>query len=242
MNFELQTSDATLGRPARGPGNDLGENEIYACWNEIGVHGDATCPELKRYVRCRNCPVYSSAGVKLLERAPPPGYRRDWSEHFARPKELPMASRSSVVLFRIGEEWMALPARAFKEVADWRPVHSLPHRRQGIVLGLANIRGELLVCISLGHLLHLQGLLPPDELRREYKRLLVADWDGKRIVFPVDEVRGIYRYDARELKEPPATLARSGRGYTQGIFHWQGNPVGLLGADLLFGSLDRSLT
>src|SRR4029077_5730556 len=26
------------------------------CWNRIGVRGDASCPELKHHVHCRNCP------------------------------------------------------------------------------------------------------------------------------------------------------------------------------------------
>jgi chemotaxis-related protein WspD len=240
--LQVRAANPALAGPEKGPQPNSGESEVYACWNEIGVHGDATCPELKRYIRCRNCPVYSSAGVKLLDRPLPPGYRQDWSEHFARTKELLAPSRASVVLFRISDEWMALPAQALKEVADQRSIHSLPHRRQGIILGLVNIRGELLVCISMGHLLHLDDLPPSDQLRRQYRRLLVADWDGKRIAFPVDEVRGIYRYQAQELKEPPNTLARSGLGYTQGVFHWEGNPVNLLGADRLFSCVDRSLT
>ena len=38
-----------------------------------------------------------------------------------------------------------------------RLIHSLPHRRQGIVLGLVNVRGELLICVSLARLL---GIVP----------------------------------------------------------------------------------
>ena len=36
------------------------------------------------------------------------------------------------------------------EVANLLPIHSLPHRPNGVVLGLASVRGELLVCVSLG--------------------------------------------------------------------------------------------
>ena len=42
--------------------------EIQACWNEIGVHGDGSCRELQKFILCRNCPVYSSAVVRLLDR------------------------------------------------------------------------------------------------------------------------------------------------------------------------------
>ena len=40
--------------------------EICACWNQIGVQGDATCPELPKVVHCRNCPVYAAGGRALL--------------------------------------------------------------------------------------------------------------------------------------------------------------------------------
>ena len=92
----------------------------------------------------------------MLDRPLLPEYRREWTEHFAQPKQLAAPARASALVFRINAEWLALPTQAFQEVAERRPVHSLPHRRQGIVLGLVNIRGELLICVSLGHLLGLE--------------------------------------------------------------------------------------
>ena len=42
---------------------------LDACWNRIGVHGDASCGELAAQVHCRNCPVYSRGALALLDRA-----------------------------------------------------------------------------------------------------------------------------------------------------------------------------
>ena len=216
--------------------------EIRACWDDIGVQGDATCPELQQVIHCRNCPIYFKAGVQLLDRPLLPEYRRAWTKHIAQERKLASPARHSALLFRVNSEWLALPTAAFQEVAERRPVHSLPHRQQGIVLGLANVRGELLICISLGHLL---GLVrgPLHETPREtYARLLVAQWDGQRFVFPVEEVRGVLRFETPELQEPPAILAKSRLSYTQSILQWQDRLVGLLDADLLFSSLNRRLT
>lgn len=127
-------------------------------------------------------------------------------------------------------------------MAERRLVHSLPHRRQGVALGLVNVRGELLVCVSLGRLLGLESLSHRDTPRTSYDRLLVTKWDGQRLVFPADEVCGIHRFQTPELQEPPPVLAKSKLSYTQGILHWQGRAVGLLNPDLLFSSLNRSLT
>jgi chemotaxis-related protein WspD len=216
--------------------------EIRPCWNEIGVQGNATCPELPQVIHCRNCPVYSKAGVQLLDRPLLPEYRQAWTQHFSQDKKLPGPARQSALVFRIDSEWLALPAPAFQEVAERRPVHSLPHRRQSIVLGLVNIRGELLICISLAPLLGLARSPLCEMPRSKYDRLLVAKRDDQRFVFPADEVRGLLRFQTPELKEPPATLTKSRLSYTQGILYWQDQAVGLLNADLLFSTLNRSLT
>ena len=216
--------------------------EIWACWSEIGVQGNASCPELRRFVHCRNCPVFSKAGVQLLDRPLLPEYRRAWAEHFAQERKSAGQAKASALLFRVNAEWLALPAHLFQEVAERRQVHSLPHRRQGSVLGLVNVRGELLICVSLGHVLGL-GRVPSRKTQRTiYDRLLVAKWNEHRFVFPADEVRGIHRFQAAELQSPPSTLANSKLSHTRGVFSWQGRTVGLLDADLLFSSINRSLT
>jgi len=220
---------------------ESGAGAIYACWNEIGVYGDSRCPELQRFVHCRNCPVYSNAGVQLLNRALPADYRRERTEHFALEKKLTTPKKTSALLFPISAEWLALPTQAFQEVAERRRVHSLPHRRQGIVLGLANVRGELLICVSLGRLLGMEKITARETVRTVYDRLLVANWDGHRLAFPVDEVHGIQRFDPQDLQAPPATVAKANPSYTQGILLWQQRAVGLLDAQLLFSTLNRSL-
>jgi chemotaxis-related protein WspD len=206
------------------------------------VQGNASCPKLQEFVHCHNCPVYSNEAVKLLDRPLLPQYRREWTEHFARPKQLAAPAKTSALLFRIDAEWLALPTQAFQEVAEHRLVHSLPHRRQSIVLGLVNIRGELLICVSLGRLLELERVPGGGRVPRVYDRLLVTNWDGKRLVFPADEVRGIHRFQMPELKEPPATLAKSNLSYTQGLLYWQGRVVAFLDANRLFSALNRSLS
>jgi chemotaxis-related protein WspD len=216
-------------------------SEVQACWNEIGVHGNGTCPELVKFIRCQNCPVYSSAGVLLLDRAAPPEYRREQKEYFARVRDVPAPGRHSAVIFRISVDWFALPTEAFQEVTERRPVHSLPHRQQGVVLGLVNVRGELLICVSLGHLLGLSNLPPVAELRTASQRSLVGDWGGSRVVFPVDEVRGIHRFDMQQLQEPSAALTKSKRSFTRGILNWEEKTVGFLDPNVLFRALDRSL-
>ena len=220
---------------------DAAVTEIRTCWSQIGVHGDGTCPELQKFVHCRNCPVYSIAGVQLLNRPLPADYRREWTEHFARKKKTAAPAKVSAVLFRIADEWLAMPTPAFQEVAERRPIHSLPHRRRSAVLGLVNVRGELLICVSLGRLLGLENAAIHQTGRSCLDRLLVVNWEGSRVAFPVDDIHGILRFQEQDLKDPPATLSKSNLSFTKGVLPWQGRFVGFLDPSVLFPALDRSL-
>jgi chemotaxis-related protein WspD len=135
-----------------------------------------------------------------------------------------------------------MPAEVFQEVAERRRIHSLPHRTSGVLLGLANIRGELLVCVSLGHLLGLERVPARGLLRNSYHRLLVVSFEGNRFAFPVDEIPSTVRLDPDELQPPPATVAKANPCYTRGVFYWREHAVGFLDPDLLFPALNRSLT
>ncbi len=217
--------------------------KLHDCWNHIGVWGDGSCHELAKAVHCRNCPTYSAGAAQVLDREIDSEYLAHWAQHFRTERQIVKEDTSSVVIFRIGAEWLALPAAVFHEVCALRPIHSLPHRRNGTILGIANVRGALLVCVSLHALLGIDKAAAPDSGQRRlvHERLLVASRDGERLVFPVDEVHGIHRFDPAQLGETPATVAKSTATYTRAMLAWQQKAVGVLDDELLFYSLNKSL-
>jgi chemotaxis-related protein WspD len=215
------------------------ELEVKACWSDIGVHGDGSCPELQKFVHCRNCPVYSAAGLRLIDRSLPPGYRNEWTRHFAKEKRVPEAGNASAILFRIQSEWLALPTHSFQEIAEKRPIHSVPNRPGGIVLGLANVRGELVICLSLGHLLQIERMASLESVRVDYRRLLVVVWEASKLAFPVHEVHGPHRFHSQELKSTAPTVAHANPRYAQTVLDWENRAVGLLDAELLLSNLNR---
>jgi chemotaxis-related protein WspD len=210
--------------------------EIHDCWNSIGVRGDKSCPELQRHSHCRNCPAYSAAAATLLDRdldAPPaaamPG-------HFAEAAPLGEGSTESAVIFRVGTEWFALSTLLLDEIVGMRVVHSLPHRRNPALLGLVNVRGELVVCVSIAR------LLIGDTAPSPQGRLVVVRHASGRLAFPVDEVQHAHRYHPDELKPVPATVARSASAFTRGLLSWRDRIVGCLDERLILEALNRSLT
>jgi chemotaxis-related protein WspD len=230
---------------------------VEACWQRTGMGGDGSCPELRQHLHCRNCPVHASAASALLDRDAPEGYLAEWTEQVARGSALSAAtldvargkgerasSLLSVMVFRIGAEWLALPTTLLEEVTEPRPVHSLPHRRSGVLLGIANIHGELLICVSLALLLGLEPAVAASATRpaaAPKERFLVIGRDADRFVFLADEVQGIQRHAPEALRPPPATLTRALSSYSRQVLTWDGRTVGCLDGDLLLASLNRSI-
>ncbi|MCA1993615.1 MAG: chemotaxis protein CheW [Coleofasciculus sp. S288] len=217
------------------------------CWKKIGVAGDRSCPELKGIIHCRNCPVYSAAGRSLLEREAPQDYLEEWtnllSTSGAATQRLAPRGTISLGVFRLEREWLALPAHLFKEVTPTCVIHTLPHRSNSIFLGLVNIRGEIQMCVSLKALL---GLETADANSQSispvvYERRVVVDKEGSRWVFPVDEIYGIHRIHANELRNVPATVSKVPETYTKGIIKWRDRNVSYLDEELLFYTLNKKV-
>ena len=210
------------------------------CWNRIGVRGDHSCPELAQVVHCQNCPVFAAAGRHFLDAPSPAGYLDEWTERLAAPVEESATDLQSVLAFRLGEEWLALPVGVLVEVTGPRPVHRVPHRG-GLLAGLVNIRGELHLCVRLGQLLGVTAAPDSAGDLAGRGRLLVVLWQSERWVFPVDEVDQVYRIPARELAPAPATVARAAGRLSRGVFAWQGRSIGLLDEPRLFQALKGRL-
>ena len=216
------------------------------CWNSIGVLGESSCPELATHIHCRNCPAYSAAAASFLDTELPDNYLQQCTAQVAREKPLAEADPISVVVFCIGDEWFGLPTAILKEIVSVRPVHSVPHRRNGVLLGLTNIRGELLPCFSLQQVLGLE-FTDPAAANKAAKghavggRLLVMQRDGSQAVCPVSEVHGIVHFFPRDMTPVPATIAKATAAYTQSALRWQEKLVGLLNDELLLKTVNRSL-
>jgi chemotaxis-related protein WspD len=215
---------------------------IVDCWNKIGVRGDSSCPKLGVAIHCRNCRVYSTAAVDLLDAELPTDYGAHEALEIAREKTLTEIDTQSVLIFRIGGEWLALATMVLQEIVNLRPIHTIPHRRDGVLLGLANIRGELLACFSIEKMLRLTEATGIKSLNtRVGGRLLVIQHGGQRAVCPVDEVHGIVRFHPRDLTPVPATIAKAAATYTRSLLSWADKPVGLLDDELLFHTVNRNL-
>ncbi|MEW6219729.1 MAG: chemotaxis protein CheW [Thermodesulfobacteriota bacterium] len=219
---------------------------LVNCWTRIGVwsRGGERCPELGRVVHCRNCPVYSAAGRRFLDRPLEDDCQQEWTVALAREKVVKDLKARSAFVFRVGREWLALAATLIREVVPMGPIHSLPHRRSAILRGVVNIRGKLEICVSIGGVLGIDkestgsgesGYAAPE-------RMIVAARRGETFVFPVSQVRGMARYHAEMLRNLPVTVTAAKAAYTTGILSLDGRDVGFLDEEALFRAINDSLT
>jgi chemotaxis-related protein WspD len=212
------------------------------CWNRIGVAGDQSCDKLARHVHCRNCEVYAGAAQRNLQRPVSDGYRDEWAGHFRLARQQRTRDDSAALVFRIGREWLALPAAVIDSVAPQAPGHRLPHRSGAGLLGVVNVGGKLLPSISLATLLGIDDAdAPKAGGRHTFARLVVVQWEGQDFAVPVADLHGIMRYAAGGMTAPAATINKGLQRFLTGVLSEAGMHIGVLDAQLLGHQMARLL-
>ena len=216
---------------------------IDDCWNRIGIHGDKSCPLLVEHIHCRNCSVYSAAATRLLDRY---ALQQDDRRPVAAAEVDEKIVTRSLLVFRLGEEWLGIATRCLVEVAPLQPIHSLPHQRSRALLGVANVRGALVACLSLVELLGLETTHQGASGGRIMPRMLIIAAHGGPVVVPVDEVDGIHAIDERILDAASRAGAEhhstASAKYTRGVLQFRGRSLRWLDEEQLLSAVTRSLT
>lgn len=191
--------------------------------------------------------IHTSHGAisanRLLERSPESSYTDEWTSLLAKEQEVPRDTHEvAAVLFRIGREWLAFPALYLNEVTNSKVIHRIPHQRNTIFKGLINLRGQLRICINLGHLLEIKEVVEVGKSHvLKYQRMICIGKDGSQWIFPVDEVSGVFHFNVDHMENVPVTVVKSKVNYLKGVIPLDGKNIGFIDEELLFASLQRSL-
>lgn len=211
------------------------------CWNRVGTWSEerSSCPRLSEVRHCLNCDVYAAAGRALLNRAPPPNYLEDWKTVLAQPAVHSSGALQSLVIFRLEREWLALPTALFNNIVEPRAVHTLPHNRNTALLGLVTVRGELVVCISLSHIVSDN---PGDSIRNvggAFPRDVVIERDDWRWAFPVSEVHGVVRFSRDQIGNSDRYTGPLRKVFIAGLVPWRNTQVVCLDDEVLMQTLSE---
>lgn len=215
------------------------------CWNSVGVWGRVVprCPRLDEFIHCQNCDIFHTASLAAYERAIPGDYRLEWTEVLAGNKEMVVHNTKPVIVFRIGDEWVAIAAGLCKEISRMMKIHRLPHNKSQTLKGVVNNGGEIRICFSLGNLLGIAkaSQIFGEEFQAVYARMIVMEVSGRRYVFPVNEIKGLHHYRESELGPLPNTVLASSASYMHGVIKWEDKSIGCLDEALLTSQLERSI-
>lgn len=215
------------------------------CWHSIGVwsKGVPRCPKLDEVIHCQNCDVFHTASLKAYERALPEDYRLEWTKVLAGDKEEFVSDARSVIVFRIGDEWVAIATGLCKEISRMMQIHRLPHNKSQILKGVVNNGGEIRICFSLGNLLGIAkaSQIFGDGVHAAHARMIVMDVAGRRYVFPVSEIKGLHHYREADSGPLPNTISASSASYMKGVIKWNDMSIGCLDEALLTSQLERSI-
>ncbi len=186
--------------------------------------------------------IYSST---LLHRPYPENYNADSIQSLKQPIIEESIPKKSLLVFRIQNEWLALPSHCIKEITQPTFVHTLPHTNNPILLGITNVQGDLLITISMQNLLGITNSTqktPGTYIYSMYTRNIVFGWKSDIFVFPVDEIYGLSYIKLDSIEPIPISILKSLKNFFTGIFTLPNDvlSVGLLNEQLIINSLHKN--
>jgi purine-binding chemotaxis protein CheW len=158
------------------------------------------------------------------------------AEPAASPDPKPSATAGRYVIFRLGEARYALPLEAVLEMTDMPAVTPVPFVPDW-VLGVTNLRGDILAVLDLAELC----ALPANAGGRRggsKGRLLVTRNDSGNVQagLLVDGVDGIAAIPSGELAPPGPSVGGKVAAFLAGVGERDGRLLALLDPDAIFAS------
>ena len=128
------------------------------------------------------------------------------------------------VRLRVASEAYAMPVEHVLEVADLGQVRAVPRSRPEL-LGVRNLRGQVLPVVDLALLFGIPRTVPPG-------RMIVAEAGGHRAGFAIDEVSGVGELgDPAEETESDLLVGAALGG---------GDLIGVIDVPRVFDSLEQA--
>jgi chemotaxis signal transduction protein len=186
----------------------------------------------------------ASAILRLLDRPIGPTELDAGTTLAARPVDAGRGQAVRLLLFRIGEESAAIPAKQLRRVTPLARPSPIPHRSSRVLRGICNIRGEIVLCADLHRLLGLPdraAATAPQEASADPRRMVVIGPPDNSWAFEVEALLGVENVDPASFRAPPVTVEYSLGHFTLGVTEIGGRCVTILDGERLLGGFSAGL-
>ena len=129
----------------------------------------------------------------------------------------------SILSFQLGEELYGVELRYLTETRQSVPLRHLPCAPSHLI-GLINLRGELLPVVDLYPILG----LPQQQLHQTIPALLILSLEGNKLAFAVAQAKDILTFPAKEINPPPISLDPERALFVKGELLLNNQPISLL--------------
>lgn len=140
-----------------------------------------------------------------------------------------------IIVFTVGKEDYGLEIEKIQEVIRMKPIKQLP-RTPGFVLGVMNLRGNIIPVIGLREKFALEPLK-----YNQFTRIIVVNHKGKYVGMVVDEVNRVINVPLANIEGNPEMVNDDTRALVRGVARLQDQVIILVELDYLLYSLDEIL-
>jgi len=187
----------------------------------------------------------SGAVLRLLDRPIGAADLSASAVNVAVPAENRTRGTVGVLLFQLDQETLGVPAKHLRRITTFTRPSPVPHRSSGVLRGLCNIQGELLLCVDLRRLLGLAPIAGPEmsgkDAESDARRMVVIGPADASWVFEVDALRGVERIDPGALVPPPMTVGQAIGAFVAGLADVGDERVTILDAERLLAGFKAGL-
>lgn len=139
----------------------------------------------------------------------------------------PMTVNRQFCTFYLGDQYFGLDVLKVQEIIPQQPLTPVPLAHP-MVLGLINLRGQIVTAISLRERLE----LPPGPEDGEPLNVVVQTPDGA-VCLLVDEIGDVLEVTEQQFERPPDTLQGVARDLIQGAYKLDGRLLVILDPELI---------
>lgn len=139
---------------------------------------------------------------------------------------------NTIIIFRIGSELVGIDIARVREVTETQDPVAVPHA-PGFLLGLINVRGEVVPVLSLKKRLGLEG-------EESGNVLLVVEDEGRVAGLKVDTLLGTRKINARDINTGSEILStRREKDFFLGVYETESEPVLILNLSKTLSKEDK---